>query len=91
MAYLVRYEPELDHKYSSVNNKKNKWMYIVALCLIVIIGLVPGFRNWMWDFMIPGDPRITVAAFENMVSDVAAGENMSEVFAAFCREILEHA
>lgn len=94
MGYLIQYEPELNHKYRI----KGKWrpdkrfMFWGCICAaMVVLAVIPAVRQWVLEFLIPGDAQVTTSAFSQFVSDLRSGEQLSDAVTTFCQEILAHA
>jgi len=94
MGYQIHYEsvgriektkPE-KHRISGV-------LAVVMVCVLVIgaVAVKTGALPWVKDYLIPGDPDVTVAALQDMVAGLQSGEALGEAITAFCREIVAHA
>ena len=93
MAYSVRYEPEWDLKQSFSRRKIFKRSWIVGIVLVVF-GILSAFsqiRVWLWDILVPGDPKITAQAWSHMIVNISGGESLTDSIVSFCQEIIEHA
>lgn len=91
MGYKIQYEPELDHKYYIPKAKSLNRMWFIWGCTVLgvlIMGMIPTVRGWLWEFMIPGDARITTTAFRDMITDMREGMNLTDAVTVFCQEIL---
>ena len=91
MAYRIAYGPSgtvLKEK----RRKRRKWISAVAVFALVI-GILRLFwiGDWMRDFLIPGDPDVTVAAWNTMVDKLRDGSGIRLAVAAFCEQVLEGA
>ena len=45
---------------------------------------------WIKAYLLPGDPAVTAAALEGMVTDLREGDSLYNAVTAFCREIVQH-
>lgn len=89
MAYQVQYGVSRhDRRRRGVRNWS--WIYLALAAILVVGSLVAG-QNISWDWLLPGDPRITAAALETLRENLAAGETLSDAVTAFCREIIHGA
>ena len=91
MSYFVEYNPELKNRYPTTKEPSikfpiNKLLWCIAAAVVVCIIASNGLPRWM----IPGDPDVTVAAFEVLVDDIGAGESVREAIIDFCKEIILH-
>lgn len=94
MGYRIEYNPELNSKYPrKVHTGKGK---ILLLSAAMLSGIILGFiginnstalKNWL----LPGNPQVTEAAFSAMIADIRAGEQVGDAITAFCLEIMENA
>lgn len=94
MGYRIQYEPELNKKYHiAVSRWPNRKQVVWSSLCVLLIGMaaIPTVRQWVLEFLIPGDARVTTGAFTQMISDLRAGEDFSDAVTVFCREILAHA
>lgn len=76
---------------SKVNSQKSLIIWSIALLAAAFICLIgwsdPGFRQ----YLLPGDPRITETALDQLVVDIQNGESFSDAITTFCREIIDSA
>ena len=63
----------------------------LILFLLLTNAYWPAGAQKLREFLIPGDPEVTMLAAEELVQDLHSGEAVSDAVAAFCREILESA
>ena len=62
---------------------------VAAVLLLVVLFSLCGGQ--IVDFLLPGDPAVTEAALEEMVTDLGEGEGFRDAFAAFCQKIVDGA
>ena len=94
MGYRIQYEPELNRFYPerTKNRLNNKFLlYACALITILLLAATPVSRHWIWEFLIPGDAKITTAAFSQLLNQLGEGTAISEAVSTFCKEILLYA
>ena len=94
MSYLIQYSPQDNKKYPPKRNKKKPEKAVLAMILALIICLTGIVRRKQQDafaWLIPGNPDITLQAFENLIVDVKAGEPMKEAVTVFCQEVIANA
>lgn len=94
MAYNIRYVSFGEEKKQPKDTQWRKRISAGLLVVVLLIGAMTvkhrGLR-WVTDYLLPGDPAVTAAALEDMVTDLKAGDNLYDAITAFCREIMEHA
>ena len=89
MGYYLQYEPNLKKRYPTKADKRRHIVRMLAFfAALAVTGVL--FRNHIADFLIPGDPDITVPAFAQMVEEIGAGKSVSDSFLEFCRQILSN-
>ena len=92
MSYRVDYNPEMKNRYPSIIKIKKKLPLRPILLSVTAIAVCYGiFRSGVLQFLIPGDPAVTTAAFSGMVDDIGAGESVRQAFLSFCKEIIVNA
>ena len=83
MAYRISYGPD------PIRKRKGKrtllFTGMIALLAVIWLAKEAGFS------LLPGDPAVTANALEHMVSSVSEGEPVTDVFFAFCKEIIDGA
>lgn len=60
----------------------------IVCAALVVLGLLPGVRTSLRDFLLPGDGAVTAKALQNLASNLQEGEGWSDAVTAFCHEIL---
>lgn len=89
MSYQIQYESEKNRQYPIKTNRLSvKRIVITATIAVLVICLLssPSFKR----FIIPGDPKITGAAFSRMIDDLQNGDTVGEAITTFCREIVHN-
>ena len=94
MAYQIIYDPDLKSKYPAKRNNKPVGQYIVAFVLFAAITVLlchPPVRYVLKNFLLPGDPDITLSASQKLVETLKNGNTVRDSVMAFCMEILDGA
>ncbi len=93
MGYRVEYGTV-----KKVRGLEKRVSRLPALCgawLLVFFFLVtalwPEGRDLLRSALIPGDPAVTAAAFEDMTWELRQGEEISGALRTFCRQVLQGA
>ena len=73
----------------SLSPGKRKIIFIITM-LILCTALIWGREGTIREFIIPGNPGITEAAFINLVTDLREGEKFGDAITTFCREIIDN-
>ena len=89
MSYQIQYESAKNDKYPMRLNRKRPGL-LMYTAIAVIIGLIMSVPK-LHEYLIPGDPDVTSAAFSQLVSDMQSGESFGDAVTAFCREIITNA
>ena len=68
----------------------------LSLCFLVLLillswGFWPEGRTVLRDFLVPGDPDVTLHGLEVLTQELRDGENFSDAVTAFCREVIDGA
>ena len=87
MAYQIRYTN------NSVNKVKKGYppvyvKYVLGVFAVILIAVILHLQP-VQNFMIPGDPEITRAAFHSFTRELREGERFQDAAAVFCRQIIE--
>ena len=93
MAYSIRYVSFGEEKKQPKNQKWHKKWIAASLILLLVVGAMAvklGGLPWITDYLLPGDPAVTAAALEDMVTDLKEGDNLYDAVRSFCREIMDH-
>ena len=93
MGYKIMYASFGEEK--KMPKGRGSWNKVAALLLVAVLLLGAmtvknkGLR-WVKDYLLPGDPAVTAAALEDMVTDLREGDSLFDAVTAFCREIMAH-
>ena len=72
--------------------KKKQPLWILILLVITVLGYtMQSNMDILHDYILPGDPEITAAAFDALVDDIRQGERFGDAVTTFCLEIIENA
>lgn len=94
MGYTIQYGPSGKAETAWRGRRKKKTRIRISLVLLAAVcafGVLAGGVEKVWEFLIPGDPEITKAAFMQFTEDIRQGGSVGEAITAFCREIIDNA
>lgn len=57
---------------------------------LLVSGLWPRWADQLRQVVLPGNPAVTAAAWEDLTQQLRTGEPLSQALEAFCRSILRH-
>ena len=87
MAYEIRYtDTEIVKESKSSRKVFMKW--VVCFCVALFLGLLLQLRS-VQDFLIPGDPEVTRAAFSGFTKELREGGSFRDATAVFCKQVIE--
>ena len=89
MAYVIRYLNSGKKKYPRrILRIRHRLPLLVFACTILFgIVLTATYGSLYW--IVPGDPEVTVPAFEQLMDALSKGESFGEAVSAFCREVIQ--
>ena len=91
MAYRIEYNAIA----VKLPPKKRSGRWRVLLAVAALVGGAALIKRFALDFtlqyLIPGDPAVTAAAFENMAQELKLGQSLTQALTTFCREIIANA
>ena len=88
MSYYVEYNPELTEKYPISKNKKRIAFGRILISIVaVMLSIYCLTQNNVREFLIPGDPDITVKATEELVEDIKNGAPLIDALTVFCETV----
>ena len=90
MSYYIEYNPELHAKYPTGNAKKRVMPLLRVALYLLITGMVvlSIFKFNIGYYFIPGDPEVTVEAFNSMIYNIHNGTPINDAVFSFCKEIV---
>ncbi len=72
-----------------------RFQLMTAVCMLAFVLCVRSFwpagTEKLKEFLLPGEPSGTEAAFSNLVSNLKDGDRIGDAIAVFCGEIIDHA
>ena len=87
MAYQIRYEDTAVIKKTKPQQKIiSAW--IVSLCVVALLAGSLRLES-VQNFLIPGDPEVTKAAFSAFTRNLENGDSFTDAATAFCRQIIQ--
>jgi len=90
MGYKIMYNPEDNDKYPVFKPKKRNFR-LLPFAMVLIAGLMltrPQIRSGIEEWLIPGNPMVTKAAFSLMIDELREGESFTDAVTTFCNEII---
>ncbi len=89
MSYYVEYDPELSSRYP-VSPKKRGVAYKICILIILLVVIMLGCltQSGVRDFLIPGDPEITVQATADLLEQIKSGTPWVDALATFCETVI---
>ena len=65
----------------------------IAILVLACVFLFIGAQNIssVEEFLIPGEPEVTKAAFSSFIDDLQQGSSFRDAITVFCREIIQNA
>ncbi len=96
MGYQISYEKEQIKKSKKQEKKvrmkiQPRWRKGIGLLLPVLLALcclIPQFRSWLFQLLLPGDASVTAQALEDMLVAVEQGTPFREAMSTFCKDII---
>lgn len=91
MSYRIEYNT-MEVKQEKQRKQKGKQWILGLICMAgIMTGMyVCGMEDSIKEILLPGDAKVTEAAFSDMVEDIRQGESAVTAFAGFCQEIIDH-
>ena len=88
MSYRIEYSnSKIIRSKAKTIKRKNSRLYCGIIISIFCLLLCYYFR----DYLIPGEPEVTKAAFFQMAEMIGEGEPWTNAIEVFCTEIVNHA
>jgi len=94
VGYTIQYGPAGKAETAWHAKRRKKSGAVLAVCVLVIVFAVlalSGNFEQIKNYLIPGDPEVTKAAFAQFTEDIRQGDTVGDAITAFCREIIEGA
>ena len=89
MSYNILYNPELKMQYPPIrkSRKEINTKPLFILLFVVIAGYIL-VQSGAAQFLLPGDAKITTAAFSSMIKQVGAGEPVGDAVVTFFQDVI---
>ena len=87
MAYQIRYTDASMVKVDRKNCKPNVKVAIFICSALMFAGILQ--IKSVQNFLIPGDPVVTKAAFASFTQELRAGERLGDAIATFYKQVIE--
>lgn len=84
MSYRIDYQAT--KKVRGVEKRTAGLPALAGACVLLLLAFWPPLRG----LLIPGDPAVTVAALEELASELREGESVEAALEDFCRQVAEH-
>ena len=83
MGYRIQYGPKKERPF------RRKLAYL-GLCIFAVAFTIRilGLHEQVGKLLIPGDPAVTAAAWERLISSIRSGGQLSDGIYVFCQEII---
>ena len=91
MAYRIEYAPSGKVLKDKKQTIKRLLFAVGFISLTAGVLHGAGLGDVIRDFLIPGNPEVTVAAWNAMVEAIKEGSGLGEAASVFCRQVLEGA
>lgn len=94
MSYRIQYgPPQRVERQQRFAHRKSSLLLALAAALTILLFVAVNAVDLgaIKEFLIPGDAKVTEAAFSGFVTDMREGAGFVDAFTGFCREIIEHA
>ena len=91
MAYRISYDANETKPGKRVDLKKIAIIFMVVAVIACAITINTVGLGWVRRVLLPGDPAVTAAALDEMLSDIRDGVPIVEALKTFCQEIVAHA
>lgn len=87
MSYQIRYTDTSMVKQDKKIRKPRVKLVILVCSVLLLVGLLQ--IKSVQNFLIPGDPEVTKAAFTSFTQELRAGERLGDAITTFCRQVIE--
>lgn len=90
MGYKIEYDSGTATRVAVRDSRKKKKWLAWSLAVAVIVGVLafPQGREALRGIFLPGDEAVTAQALQDLVTDLRAGEGVSEAMTAFCQQVI---
>lgn len=89
MAYRIEYQAA--KKVRGMEKRTAAGPALLGVCVLALLLLVSALRpGAVSELLVPGDPAVTVAAFEDLAEDLREGQSIQAALEDFCRQVMEN-
>lgn len=90
MGYKIDYSTGDGAKMPVKPKKRRLRRWLGICCILMILGALvfPKGRRVIRDVILPGDEEVTAEALQCLISDLRAGDEVSEAVTAFCHHVI---
>lgn len=92
MGYRIEYGENGTAAYFVKKEGGHRGMLTIGFFLLFCVltsTLWPSRWQLAKDYLIPGDPAVTKAAFSEMTQQLKDGESLEDAVVTFCREVMD--
>lgn len=92
MSYQIVYGPKKRPPNTAARNPARTGLIIGILFIITLAALrFTGYSTDIWQSLLPGDPDVTISAFQSMTEEIRNGNGFSNAVTSFCETVIEGA
>ncbi len=94
MGYRIQYgDTPIYDKQQNIRLSRIVGLSLSFLVLFILLSWCfwPEGRLVLRDFLVPGDPDVTLHGLEVLTQELRDGESFSDAVTAFCREVIDGA
>lgn len=90
LKYRIKYDT-----YSKYNERKPcrcLWTYLIVCFVLSSLCLLMAYTpsaSFLYELILPGDPAVTVEAFQQMSKALDSGADLSDVLDVFCVTVMD--
>lgn len=94
MSYKIKYDVDIIkipiHDKMKTGSKSLAIVAAAVCICLLLVSASSGIDN-IKEWILPGNPKVTEAALDTLVTELRQGEPLNDAISAFCKEILVHA
>lgn len=92
MSYQIVYGPRRRQP-RTVGRRSVRTGIILGILLIIALSALrfTGYGSVLWKCLLPGDPEVTISAFQDMTEEIRNGHGLSNAVTTFCETVIEGA
>ena len=88
MAYIIQYKNSGTRKYPRYIIDFRKQLPIIIFLSVLITVATISIINGSLTWIVPGEPEVTISAFNEFMDALSQGDSFSEAITTFCREVI---